>query len=61
MARLQTFIFRGLGMLSGHQILKKVFAIIAAGCVAIFCNLVVILDVGGIRESRHVILSHLGF
>jgi len=48
-------------MLSGHQILKKVFAIIAAGCVAIFCNLVVILDVGGIRESRHVILSHLGF
>jgi len=49
-------------MLSGQQILKKVFAIIAAaGCVAIFCNLVVILDVGGINQSRPVILSYLGF
>jgi hypothetical protein len=35
-------------MLSDHQLLKKVFAIIAAGYVEIFCNLVVILDVTGI-------------
>jgi len=47
-------------MLSDHQLLKKGFAIIAAGYVAIFCYLVVILDVEGISQSRPVISSHLG-
>jgi len=40
--------------------LKKGFANIAAGYVAIFCNVVVIFDVGGICQSRPVISSHLG-
>jgi hypothetical protein len=44
----------------GDQLLKKGLAIIAAGYVAIFCNLVVIFDVGGINQPRPVTSSHLG-
>jgi len=39
--------------------LKKEIASIAADYVAVFCNLVVILDVGGINQSRPAISSHL--
>jgi len=47
-------------MVSDHQLLKKWFANVAAGYVPIFCNLVVIFDVGGICQSRLVTSSHLG-